>query len=199
MAPTSVQNFAPAYNPKPLCRIVGIACLAGFMVDLLILALPPALGNPEWRTGFLQQTSDRSIILLFGAALTIYGSLEARALRKQLGIACLSIGVIYLLSCVLVIRDGLTLNDLAAKNIATQAAQVQTQIQNAKNDPKASPNVTPEQLQQAAQTVDTRAVSLKQNAKTGILKTTIAIVGNLTVIGIALISLGRYGMRPRKS
>jgi hypothetical protein len=31
------------------------------------------------------------------------------------------------------------------------------------------------------------------------LKTAIAIVGNLVVIGIALISLGRYGMRPRKS
>jgi len=199
MATTSVQNFAPAYNPKPLCRIVGIACLAGFVVDLLILALPPALGNPEWRTVFLQQMSDRSIILLFGAALTIYGSLEARALRKQLGFVCLSLGVIYLLSCVLVIRDGLMLNDLAAKNIATQAAQVQTQIQNAKNDPKAAPNVTPEQLQQAAQTIDTRAVSLKQNAKTGILKTAIAIVGNLVVIGIALISLGRYGMRPHKS
>lgn len=199
MTTTSVQNFAPAYNPKPLCRIVGIACLAGFVVDLLILALPPALGNPEWRTGFLQQMSDRSIILLFGAALTIYGNLEARALRKQLGIVCLSIGVIYLLSCVLVIRDGLDLNDLAAKNIATQAAQVQTQIQTAKNDPKAAPNLTPEQLQQAAQTVDTRAVTLKQNAKTGILKTAIAIVGNLVVIGIALISLGRYGMRPHKS
>lgn len=198
MATTSVQNFAPSYNAKPLCRIVGIACLAGFVVDLLILALPPALGSAEWRTGFLQQVSDRSIILLFGSALTIYGSLETRALRKQLGMACLAIGVIYLLSCVLVIRDGLTLNDLAAKNIATQAAQVQTQIQNAKNDPKAAPNVTPEQLQQAAQTVDTRAVSLKQNAKTGILKTANAIVGNLVVIGIALISLGRYGMRPRK-
>ena len=199
MASTPVSNFAPSYNAKPLCRIVGIACLAGFVVDLLILALPPALGSAEWRTGFLQQVSDRSIILLFGAALTIYGSLETRAIRRQLGLACLAIGVIYLLSCVLVIRDGLTLNDLAAKNIATQAAQVQTQIQKAKDDPKAAPNLTPEQLQQAAQTIDTRATSLKQNAKTGILKTAIAIVGNLVVVGIALISLGRYSMRPRKS
>lgn len=199
MATTTAPNFVPFYNGKPLCRIVGIACLAGFVVDLLVLALPPSLGSPEWRTGFLQQVSDRSIILLFGTALTLFGTLEARALRKQLGVACMAIGVLYLFFCVLVIRDGLTLNDLAEKNIANQAAQVQTQIQKAKEDPKAAPNVTTEQLQQASQTVDTKVISLKQNAKTGILKTAIAIVGNLTVIGIALISLGRYGMRPRKS
>ncbi|MBW4582610.1 MAG: HpsJ family protein [Tildeniella nuda ZEHNDER 1965/U140] len=200
MATTSApNNLAPSYSGRALCRIVGIACLAGFIIDVLILALPPSLGSAEWRIGFLQQVSDRSIILLFGAALTLYGSLEARALRKQLGTVCLAIGVAYLLSCVLVIRDGLTLNDLAVKNITTQATQVQTQIEKAKNDPKAAPNITPEQLQQAAQTVDTRAISLKQNAKTGILKTAIAIVGNLVVIGVALISLGRYGMRSRKS
>jgi len=199
MATTPVTNFGSSYNPKPLCRIVGIACLVGFVVDILILALPPALGNPEWRTGFLQQMSDRSIVLLFGSALTIYGSLELRALRKQLGVACLAIGVIYLLSCVLVIRDGLKLNDLAVKNITDQAAQVQTQIETAKNDPTAAPNVTSEQLQQASQLVDTRAVTLKQNAKTGIMKTSISIVGNLVVIGIALISLGRYSMRPSKN
>ena len=199
MATTSAQNFAPSYNAKPLCRIVGIACLAGFIVDLLVLALPPSLGNPEWRTGFLQQVSDRSIILLFGTALTLYGSLEVRTIRKQFGVACMVIGVLYLFCCVLVLRDGLALNDLAEKNIGNQAAQVQTQIQKAKDDPRAAPNVTPEQLQQASQTIDTRVISLKQSAKTGILKTAIAIVGNLTVIGIALISLGRYGMRPRKS
>lgn len=199
MASLSSSQISTSYNTKSLVRIVGLACLAGFVIDMLILALPPALGSPEWRTGFLQQMSDRSIVLMFGAALTLYGSLEVRALRKQLGMVFLVIGVIYLLSCVLVIRDGLTLNDLAAKNITNQATQVQTQIQTAKNDPKAAPNITPDQLQQASQQVDARAVALKQNAKAGIMKTAIAIVGNLLVIGIALISLGRYGMRPRKS
>ncbi|XGV98183.1 MAG: HpsJ family protein [Leptolyngbya sp. BL-A-14] len=199
MATTSVQNSAPSFNPRPLCRIVGIACLAGFVVDLLILVLPPALGSPEWRVGFLQQMSDRSIILLFGTALTLYGNLESRSWRKQLGMASLVLGVVFLLSCVLTIADSLTLNGMAEKNIATQAAQVQTQIQNAKDNPTAAPNITPEQLQQAAQTVNTRATSLKQTAKTGILKTAIAVVGNLIVIGFALISLGRYSMRPRKA
>jgi hypothetical protein len=198
MATTSIQNSAPSFNPSPLCRIVGIACLTGFVVDLLILALPPALGNPEWRVGFLQQMSDRSIILLFGTALTLYGNLESRAWRKQLGMASLVLGVVFLLSCVLTIADSLKLNGMAEKNIANQAAQVQTQIQNAKNNPTAAPNVTPEQLQQATQLVNTKAVTLKQTAKTSILKSAIAIVGNLVVIGFALISLGRYSMRPRK-
>ena len=196
---TSTQPLAPSFNPRPLCRIVGIACLAGFVVDLLILALPPFLGNPEWRVGFLQQMSDRSIILLFGTALTIYGNLENRSWRKPLGMTSLVLGVVFLLSCVLTTADSLTLNGMAEKNIATQAAQVQTQIQKAKDDPKAAPNVTPEQLQQATQLVDTKAVTLKQTAKTSITKRGIAIVGNLVVIGIALISLGRYGIRPRKS
>ncbi|MGI0484485.1 HpsJ family protein [Pantanalinema rosaneae CENA516] len=199
MASLSSSQVSTSYNTKSLIRIVGFACLAGFVIDMLILALPPALGNPEWRTGFLQQISDRSIVLLFGAALTLYGSLEVRALRKQLGMVLLVIGVIYLLSCVLVIYDGLTLNDLAAKNITNQAEQVQTQIQNAKNDPKVAPSITPEQLQQASQQVDARVTALKQNAKAGIMKTAIAITGNLVVIGIALISLGRYGLRPRRN
>ena len=179
--------------------MVGLACLAGFVVDLLILALPPALGNPEWRIGFLQQISDRSIILLFVSRSHCMAVLENRSLRKSLGMICLVVGVAFLLSCVLAIADSLNLNGLTEKNIANQAAQVQTQIQKAKDDPKAALNMTPEQLQQATQQVDTRAVTLKQTAKTSIMKTAITIVGNLVVIGIALISLGRYGMRPRKN
>lgn len=198
MATTSASNHGSFYNPKPLYQIVGTACLAGFLFDLLVLGLPPALGSAEWRTSFLQQVSDRSIVLLFGAALTIYGSLELRTLRKQLSTVCLVMGVIYLLACVLVIRDGLSLNGLAAKNIADQATQVRTQIQDAKNNPKAAPNITPDQLQQASQQLDARVVTLQQNARAGIMKTAIAIVTNLVVIGIALISLGRYGMRPRR-
>ncbi len=200
MATTSISNNgAPSYSGRALCRIVGVACLAGFIVDMLILALPPSLGSAEWRTGFLQQMSDRSIILLFGAALTIYGGFENRAWRKQLGTVCLVLGVVFLLSCVLVVRDGLTLNDIATRNINTQAAQIQSQIQNAKPGQSNVPDLTPDKLAQASKIVTDRAGSLKENAKTGILKSAMGIVGNLVVVGLALISLGRYGMRSRKS
>lgn len=198
MATTTAQNFTGSYNGKALCRIVGIACLAGFIVDLLILALPPSLGSAEWRVGFLQQMSDRSIILLFGAALLTYGSLEARQFRKQLALISLILGVVFLLSCVSVIRDSLTLHSTAVKNINTQAAQIQNQIETAKGKPDPAAKITPEQLQQASKLVDTRVVSLKQGAQTSVFKTGSAIVGNLVVVGLALISLGRYGMRLRK-
>ncbi len=199
MATLSTPKIAPTFNAQPLCRIVGFACLAGFIIDLLILALPASPGNPEWRVSFLQQMSDRSIVLLFGAALTIYGSLENRRWRKQLGMTSLVIGVVFLLFCVLTIADGLTLKQVAEKSISDQAAQVQTQIQEAKDNPKKAPNITAEQLQEAAQLVDTRVTSLKQTARNNIMKTAIGVVGNLVVIGIALIGLGYYGMRPRRS
>lgn len=195
----SAQKIAPSFQPQPLCRIVGFACLAGFTADLLLSALPPSAGNPEWRMSFLQQMGDRSIILMFGAALIIYGSLENRRWRRQLGMACLSMGVAFLLSCVLTIADGLQLKQIAEKNISDQAAQVQTRIQTVKDNPEAAPNITSEQLQQATQLIDTRVVSLKQTARTNIMKTAIAIVANLVVTGVALISLGYYGMRPRRS
>ncbi|MCU0525745.1 MAG: HpsJ family protein [Elainella sp. Prado103] len=196
---TTAPKFVPSFDPQPMSRIVGFACLAGFLVDLLLIALPSAPSNPEWRVNFLQQMSDRSIILLFGAALVIYGNLENRRWRKQLGMGTLAIGIAFLLSCVLTISDGLRLSSLAEQNITDQASQVQTQIQNAKEDPELAPNVTPEQLKQAAQLIDTRVVSLKQTARSSIRKTMIAIVANLVVIGVALISLGYYSMRPRRS
>ncbi|XHX80486.1 MAG: HpsJ family protein [Stenomitos frigidus ULC029] len=198
MAPTTAQTFVGSYNGKAICRIVGFACLAGFIVDLLILALPPTLNSAEWRVGFLQQMSNRSIILLFGAALLTYGSLEVRQFRKQLALASLVVGVVFLLSCVSVIRDSFTLHGMAVKNINSQAAQIQNQIETAKDKPDPAAKVTPEQLQQASKLVDNRVVSLKQGAQTSVFKTGTAIVGNLVVVGLALISLGRYGLHPRK-
>jgi hypothetical protein len=134
-----------------------------------------------------------------GTALLLYSSLDYRAWRKQLAMLCLILGVVFQLSCILVIRDSFSLNDIAVKNINVQASQVQSQIESAKTNPKATPEITPEQLDKASQLVNTRAGSLKENAKTGILKTGVAIVGNLVVVGFALIGLGRYGLRPRKS
>lgn len=197
MASLSTQSSA-SVNAKPLCQVVGIACVAGFVVDLLILALPPALNSAEWRVGFLQQMSERSIVLLIGAALLIYSNIDYRAWRKQLAMVCLVLGIVFQLSCILVIKDSLSLNDSATKNINIQASQVQSQIETAKNDPKTAPNLTPDQLEKASQLVATRAGSLKSNAKTSILKTAGSIVGNLVVVGLALIGLGRYGLRPRK-
>ncbi|MBD2101114.1 HpsJ family protein [Leptolyngbya sp. FACHB-261] len=195
MATTSVPNSGSSSGAKILCRIVGFTCLAGFVIDMLALGFPPDFGNLEWRIGFLQQLGDRSIILLFGTALTIYGS---RNLIKQLTLICLILGIVFHLSCILLIRDSLTLQQQTDKNITAQAAQLQTQIQSTQANPQAARNLTPEQLQQASNIVASRAETLRQGAKTGILKTGISSIGNLIAVGFGLISLGRCGARLSK-
>lgn len=198
MASTSAQNPVSSYPAAVLCRIVGIACVTGFVVDMLVLALPPVLSSPEWRVGIMQQLGDRCIILLFGLALLIYGSLEHRRERKQLAFSCVVIGVVLLLSCITVVRDGLLLHDLTVKNINTQVEQLQSQIQDRTTRGDAAAKATPEQLQEASRAIKTRVGSLKEGAKTSIFKTAIATMGNLVVIGLALVSLGYHGMHARK-
>jgi hypothetical protein len=199
MTTVPAQGFAAPYNPKGLCRIVGFACLAGFLVDLFVLTFPPALTSTEWRLGFMQQMSDRSVILLFGLALIMYGIIDLRRWRRRLAIVCLVIGVIFNLSSILVIRDGLALQQQALNNITNQASQLQTQIERVQKNPQAAPNVTPEQLQQASQALSNQTLALKQNAKTSVLKTGVSSVGNLVIVGLALIGLGQYGARPPKN
>ncbi|MGV0024924.1 HpsJ-like protein, cyanoexosortase C-associated [Phormidesmis priestleyi] len=199
MTTVSSQSLAPAYSAKGLCRIVGVACVAGFIFDVLALVFPPALGNIEWRIALFQQISDRSIILLFGLALLMYGSLETRRLRKRLAIACLILGVLFNLACVLVIRDGLAFQERAVNTISAQASTLQNQIQAVQPGSKqGNVKVTPEDIQKASQALAQQADSLKQNTKTGIVKTSISSIGNLVIVGVALIGLGQYGTRSPK-
>ena len=200
MTTVSSQNLAPAYSANGLCRIVGVACIAGFIFDVLALVFPPAVGNVEWRISLFQQIGDRSIILLFGLALLMYGSLETRRLRKRLAIACLVLGVLFNLSCVLVIRDGLSFQERAVNTISAQASTLQNQIQAVQpGSTQGKVKVTAEDIQKASQALTQQASTLKQNAKTGIVKTSLSSIGNLVIVGLALIDLGQYGNRPSKA
>ena len=200
MTTVSSQSLAPAYSAKGLCRIVGVACVAGFIFDVLALVFPPALGNIEWRIALFQQISDRSIILLFGLALLMYGSLETRRLRKRLAIACLVLGVLFNLSCVLVIRDGLAFQETATNTISAQASTLQNQIQAVQpGSTQGKVKVTSEDIQKASQALAQQSASLKENAKTKIVKTSLSSIGNLIIVGVALIGLGQYGNRPSKA
>lgn len=192
----SSTNYGTSYNPKGLCQIVGLACLAGFIVDLFVITFPPNVGNLQWRIGFMQQMSDRSIILLLGLALVMYSLLDFRQIRRQLALFCLVLGAVFCLSSILVIRDGLEFQQETFKNITTQATQVQSQIQKAQSNPSSASNLTPEQLKQLSSTVSTQVNTLKENAKTATLRTGISSVGNLIIVGLALIGLGQYGARP---
>jgi hypothetical protein len=199
MANLSAPNSGSAYSPKGLCVIVGLACLAGFAVDLFVLTYPPSFGALEWRVGFMQQVSDRSVILLFGLALLMYGVLDIRTWRRQLAMGCMVLGAVFLLSSVLVIRDSATLQRDTLSKITGQATQIQTQINQLQSNPQAARNLTPEQLQEALKRLTAQSENLQRNATTGILRTGIASVGNLIVIGLALLGLGRYGANPPRA
>ncbi|KAM3112588.1 HpsJ-like protein, cyanoexosortase C-associated [Phormidesmis sp. 146-33] len=199
MTSLSAQGSTSSYGAKSLCRLVGAACLAGFLIDMLVLAVPPNVTSIEWRIGFLQQMSDRSIILLFGLALLMYGILDLRLWRKRLALTCLVVGGIFTLSSILVIRDSLVFQQLAFTNISNQAAQVRTQLDKLQENPSAAPNLKPEQLKQVPQLLDRQVESLKQNAQSSVIRTGIASVGNLVVVGIALIGLGQFGIRSTRN
>lgn len=197
-SPTS--NASGSYGAKGICQIVGFVCLAGFIIDMLVLALPPQAGNVQWRIGLVQQMSDRSIILLLGSALLIFGNIDNRRLLKRFSMFCLTVGVMFLLSCLLVISDGLKLQQQTLNNINNQASQLQTQIQTAQTNPSlAGENVTAEDLNRASQLLNTQADTLKQNAKQTVLKTGVASISNLIIVGLGLVSLGRYGMNLRRN
>ncbi len=195
MKSISTPNFIDTSSTKSICLIVGLTCLAGFGLDFLALALPPNLLELQWRLTLLQQTGDRSIILLFGAALTLYAVLGNRRLLKQLAFGCLIAGIIFHLSCILLIQDSITLKNQAVRNISDQVAQVQTRAQEAQENPDLASNVTPEQIEQAYQQIVTQAESLKQNTQLSITKAAIVSLGNLLIVGLGLISLGRFGLK----
>lgn len=178
-----------------LCLIVGLACLAGFAVDFFILAVPPQLRSVQWRVGLVQQLADRSIILLFGMALVYYGSMASRSWRRLIPLVCLALGVMYILSCVVVLRDSNVLHNQVVTRIENQAAELQSQIDQAKADSASVPDLTPERLQQATDQLTTQATQLKENSKQSILKTGVSTVGNLLVIGISFLGLGLFGSR----
>ena len=200
----SIPNSAPtssstSYGAKGICYIVGLVCIVGFFADMLIIGLPPQPGNLQWRVGILQQFGDRSIILLFGAALILFGNIGKRRILRQLSRFCLLGGVVFLLMCLLAIADSASLQQKALTNIKNQESQLQTQIRKAQENPNAlANNITAEDFQQASKRLEEQANSLKKNAKTSSIKTGAASVSNLLIVGLGLIGLGRYGMTLRK-
>lgn len=182
---------------KQLCLIVGLTCLAGFLIDVVVIGAPPEPFSLEWRISFLQQTGDRSIVLLFGIALLMYGLFDNRAIKRTIGFVCLVIGVAYVLSCVLVIRDTLILRNQAIQTISNQEQQIQERVEAASSLDELPENITLEQLQQASQQIASRSDSIKRNTRQEISKMGVSSIGNLVAVGLGLIGLGRLGLKRR--
>lgn len=178
---------------QTIARIVGLICVVGFIADVLGLVLPPGSGA-SWRFGVLQQVGDRSIVFLLGIALLIYGCWESQLRRKPLSYAALGLGVAYLLTCVLVISDGLKVQSQATANIGQRVEQLQNRIEQSRNNPEISAKAKPQDFDNALKSIESQAYTAAENAKNTVTKSSIVIASNFLIVGLGLLSLGRFGI-----
>jgi hypothetical protein len=185
------------FTTQSIFQIIGWTCLAGFVIDMLIIALPPSL-SLDWRITVLEQLANRAVVMMLGTGFVIC-SLENRRTLKWFSQGALLFGIGLILSCLLVIYNGITLQNRTITDINTQATQLQAQIQQAQQNPPKDLKLNMDDLQKAAQQVDTQAGTLRQNTQTKVMKASVSSAGNLLVAGIGMVSLGRFGLYLRRS
>jgi hypothetical protein len=185
-----------ASTGRGIFSIVGLACIVGFAIDMLVASFPLNPGALEWRVGFLRQFGDRSVVPMIGMGFLMFSAMDTRGLRKKLGFAGMAAGILCLMLGVLSIRDSVTLQGQTLKTIDARVSQVQQQIQEAQAKPPAGAKITSQDVEQAMKQISEKSQVLQDNAKGNILKTGLSSVGNLMVVGLAFIGLGRYGVRP---
>ena len=147
-----------------------------------------------WRFGILQQVGDRSIVLVFGVALLIYGCWDITMRRKFFSYLGLGLGVAYLLTCVLVISDGLKVQAQAVNQINQRAQQLQTQVEQSRNNPDIKAKATPKDFENAQKSIEAQAFTMTENAKNGSTKKSIIVASNFLIMGVGFLSLGRLGI-----
>ncbi|NJL47106.1 MAG: hypothetical protein HC929_05845 [Leptolyngbyaceae cyanobacterium SM2_5_2] len=176
--------------------VLGLACIVGFVANFLTLIIispdPMAL---EWRLDVMQQVSGRSIVLFFGAALVLYSLLDQPTIARGLALACLITGVVFLLSGVLVIRDGITLQNQAVGTIESQSEAIRSQLESAAPGANFPPEITPERIKEALPQLEQQTETLKQNARGSAVRAMISVLSRQVIIGLGLVSLGRIGLR----
>jgi hypothetical protein len=234
MTANSRPNFPDFQNAKYICSIVGLVCLTGFVLGMLTISLPLGDFSLRWRVDFLHELGDRSITLILGASLLMWGlsggsrveteqqgepqrkkrpflsafgrqlfspAQQSPALRQRqryqrfrmLSLFSLLVGIAITFLSILVIHDTVELNKQAISKIDDQAATKNAQITIAKNDPQAfGETLAPEVIDQAYK--DVKDISLKENAKTRIIKSGVETFIYLLIVGFGLIALGRWGL-----
>ena len=195
-ASTPSRPADSGYSFKNAASIIGLVCIIGFFFDMLVLALPPESGV-EWRIGLVQELANRSIILLFGLGLFIFGSAgKKRSSTRIASQLSMGIGVVFLLLCLLSVIDSIRLNNQSATAISTQETALQTQIEDARANPEGLPeDIDLAQLEQVSQQLTQQANALRSTAKRTVFKTGISNIGNLLIVGLGLLGIGRSGMK----
>ncbi len=127
-------------------QLVGIVMIISFVVDILILLIPPAPLNPQWRLSFTSQLIDRGVIPLVGVALMLGGiwikdsegtSGSKQGLLKSVAVfTSLALGVVYLLVVPLHSIDTVRGRNRALRNLNEQAKQAEEQLQAQLDNPQ---------------------------------------------------------------
>lgn len=190
------SDSGATWGGQALARIVGLTCIVGFMVDMTALTFPLGAGT-AWRINLLQQMGDRSIVLLIGLALLLYSAWENPSLRRTLSYVLLGLGTLFLVLCLLVVRESFSLRSQTVGSIGDQASQLQTQVEASRSNPEVAANATPDDFTLALRAIDTQAETLKRNATTTITRSGVASTSNFAVVGIGMLSLGRMAMGSR--
>ncbi len=175
--------------------VIGLACIIGFVINLLTAAIPPDPMALEWRIGFMQQVSGRSILLFLGIAMVVYGGLGQRALSRYLALACLVGGILFLLSGVIVIRDGLVLQSQALSTIESEATEIRSQLQTAQANPNLPSEITPQRIKEALGQLEVQAEALSQNARNSTMQSMMSMLSTQVVTGLGLLALGRVAIK----
>jgi hypothetical protein len=149
----------------------------------------------EWRLGFMQQVSGRSILLFLGIAMVVYGSLGQRALSRYLALVCLIVGILYLLSGVIVIRDGLVIQGQAIDTIDSEVTEIRSRLQTAQTTPNLPAEIAPQRIEEALVQLETQAVALTQNARSSTTRAMISVLSTQVVVGLGFLGLGRFGVK----
>lgn len=190
--PSAPRGFsASAHN---VFLVVGLVCIVLFVANLLATAMPPAPMALEWRIGFMQQVSGRSILLFLGIAMVVYGS-QGQRISRIFALACLVVGLLFLLSGMVVIRDGLVLKSQTLNSIESNATEIRSQLQTAQSNPDLPPDVTPERIDEALSQLETQVAALAQNADNAATKVMMSVLSTHVVVGVGLLALGRFGIR----
>jgi predicted PurR-regulated permease PerM len=99
-----------------------------------------------------------------------------------------------LLTCVLVVSDGFKVQSQAAANIDQRVEQLQTRIEQSRNNPEISAKAKPEDFDNALKSIESQAYTAAENARNSVTKSSIVIASNFLIVGVGLLSLGRFGI-----
>lgn len=194
---TQAPQSSGGYSAKNIAKIVGLVCVIGFIFDMLLLFLPPQLGNVTWRIGLEQEFANRSIIFLLGMALLIFSGVGITQGKGRLLLTSrisLVAGVLFFLISLVAIADAIQLQKQALGNIDSRETEIQEQLRQAQENPEQlREGVTTEDLNKIAEELKRQAEERRNSARRAAVKTAVSNVGNLILVGAGLIGLGRSG------